>query len=282
MLRIFAKNNSVQPLQTIALSDIFVGGIFDGDAAEIDLEGAAEIDGTLFWIGSHSTSRKGKGRPARQRLLALTLKKDAQGSYIAQAKGAIVTDLMDALIKDARFKPYRLKKARCIPPKSIGGLSIEGLSATPSKSLLIRFRNPLKGGKIKHNRLINGKALIIELLNSFAVINGLAPVFADPFELDLHGLSIRDISWRKKQKYLIVAGPYHDNVATPKHPRIQTQLFSWSKKSGKLKHLKKINLHDLNIEAAIFYPDQNDIVQLLSDDGQLDNLAGFRSITLKL
>ncbi|MEQ1638555.1 MAG: DUF3616 domain-containing protein [Methylococcales bacterium] len=281
-LRIYTKTAPEQPLQTLVLKDIFSGDIIDGEDLEIDLEGAAEIDGTYFWIGSHSTSRKGSNRPARQRLLALTLKPDEQGKYVAHRVGQIVSHLLDALAADKRFKAYDLKKARTIQSKSIGGLNIEGLAATPAKSLLIGFRNPLQGGKVKQDRLINGKALLVELLNPFAVINGESPRFADPIELDLEGLSIRDICWRKKQKYLIVAGPYHDNLGTDAHPREKTQLYSWSTKSGKLKQLKQVDLQDLNIETAIFYPGENDTVQLLSDDGQLGSSQGFRSITLDL
>ncbi|NOT85306.1 MAG: DUF3616 domain-containing protein [Methylococcaceae bacterium] len=281
-LRIYAKTSPSQPLQTLALADIFSGDIEDGEDLEIDLEGAAEIDGTYFWIGSHSTSRKGQERPARQRLLALTLTVGDQGQFIAHPAGQIVTTLLAALAADARFKPYHFKQARSIQSKSIGGLNIEGLSATPAKSLLIGFRNPLQGGKIKQDRLINGKALVIELLNPFAVIKGQAALFADPIELDLQGLSIRDICWRKNQKYLIVAGPYHDNLPNKKQPREKTQLYSWSTKSGKLKQLKQIDLEDLNIETAIFYPGQPDSVQLLSDDGQLEYSQGFRSVTVDL
>jgi hypothetical protein len=282
VLRIYAKNMTTQPMQSLALADVFAGKVVEGKAAELDLEGGTEIDGTLFWIGSHSTSRKGDERPARQCFLALTLSQDGQGHYSAYPTGQIVVNLLGALEQDERFSAYQFKQARTIQSKSIGGLNIEGLSATPAKSLLIGFRNPLQGGKIKGGRLIAGKALMVELLNPFAVINGQAPHFSGPIELDLQGLSIRDICWRKKEKYLIVAGPYHDNLATKKHPREKSQLYSWSKKSGKLKHLEKIDLQDLNIEAAIFYPGQDDSVQLLSDDGQLGCKQGFRSVTLDL
>ncbi|MCX7088203.1 MAG: DUF3616 domain-containing protein [Methylococcales bacterium] len=281
-LRIYAHTLATHPLQTIALKDVFTGDIFEGEDLEIDLEGGTEIEGTFFWIGSHSTSRKGRDRPARQRLLALTLKIDDQGKFIAHPVGQVVTHLIDALEQDARFDAYQFKQARTLPSKGLGGLNIEGLSATPDKGLLIGFRNPLQGGKVKRDKLVNGKALLVKLLNPFEVINGHPPHFADPIELDLKGMSIRDISWRKKQKYLIVAGPYHDNLASKKHPREKTQLYSWSTQSGKLKHLKKIDLQDLNIEAAIFYPGRGSHVQLLSDDGQLGCTQGFRSVTLKL
>lgn len=280
LLRIYARNVTTQPLQTIALTALFPQHMTDGDDQEIDLEGAAQIDDTLFWIGSHSTSRKGQSRPARQRLLALSLAQDEHGYYQAHPVGSIFTTLLDALAQDDRFAPYQLQHARTIQSKSIGGLNIEGLSATPDKTLLIGFRNPLRGGYLKKDRLQKGRALLVELLNPFAVLYGQPALFADPIELDLHGLGIRDISWYKKQKYLIVAGPYHDNVATEDWPREKNRLYRWSKKSGKLKRLKKIDLHDLNIETAIFYPGQEHTVQLLSDDGQLGSTQGFRSVTV--
>jgi hypothetical protein len=114
------------------------------------------------------------------------------------------------------------------------------------------------------------------------LITGQAPCFADPIELNLQGLGIRDIIWHKQQRYLIVAGPYHDNLADGEHKPEKTRLFRWSRKSGKVKLLKKIDLKALNIEAALFYPHDNKRVQLLSDDGQQESAEGFRSVTLKL
>jgi len=281
-LRIYNKNITSHPLQTVSLKDVFAGAIKDGKNLEIDLEGAAELDGRLFWIGSHSANRDGKLRPARRRMLAVSIAGTENGSFVIEAEGSLYKNLIKDLQNDPRFEGYHFDKAGKIPPKDIGALSIEGLAATQEHGLLIGFRNPLSGGRIEDGRLIGGKALLINLLNPFEVIAGKPPCFADPIELDLDGLGIRDITLRKKHKYLIVAGPYHENIEHDGHKTVTTRLYSWSAKSGKLKHLKKIDLDDLNIEAAFFYPDQDKKVQLLSDDGKLDSTAGFRSIRVKI
>lgn len=281
-LRIYDRNISEKPIQTIALSAVFKGQIVDGEDWEIDIESAAEIAGTVFWIGSHSSSRTGEYRPARHRLLAVNIKPGAKDKFTVSAAGEIYTRLIDDLRDDSRFDKYHLGKSQKTQAKAIGGLSIEGLAFTPDNGLLIGFRNPLSGGNIKKDRLENGKALLVKLKNPFEVIHGLKARFSDPIELDLDGFGIREITRRKKNKYLIVAGPYHENIPDKDHKKEEGKLYEWSMKSGKLNALKKFDLEGFNIEAAIFYPGDDDIVQLLSDDGTLEDAKGFRSISIDL
>ncbi|ESS72651.1 hypothetical protein MGMO_52c00050 [Methyloglobulus morosus KoM1] len=282
VLRIYDKNVPDKPLQTISLSAVFKGIIADGEDLEIDLESAAEIEGIYFWLGSHSSSRTGEYREARHRLFAINIKAGVKGKFTVSPAGGIYTSLIRDLQDDSRFDRYHLGKAKKTHAKGLGGLSIEGLASTPDNGLLIGFRNPLSGGDIKKGRLEKGKALIVKLKNPFEVIHELKAKFADPIELDLDGLGIREITRRKNHKYLIVAGPYHENIATDDHKRKAFQLYKWSSKSGKLNHLKKKELDSLNIEAALFYPDNDDCVQLLSDDGGLAGANGFRSLSLTL
>lgn len=283
LLRIYDRKLLTKPLQTIKLSTVFKGCIADGEDLEIDLESAAEIGGTVFWIGSHSTSRTGEFREARHRLLAVKIKSGVNDKYAISAAGEIYTSLIADLQDDDRFYKYHFGKAKKVQAKAIGGLSIEGLASTPDNGLLIGFRNPLSGGDTKQGRLENAKALIVKLKNPFEVIHGLKAKFADPIELDLGGFGIREITRRKDHKYLIVAGPYHENIATEEHIKEVGRLYKWSSKTGKLNILKKIDLVGLNIEAALFYPDNDDVVQLLSDDGTLVTANNrFRSLTLTL
>jgi Protein of unknown function (DUF3616) len=283
LLRIYDRNVPEKPLQTIKLSAVFKGLVADGEDLEIDLESAAEIAGTYFWIGSHSSSRTGEYREARHRLLAVTIKPGANGKFTITPAGGIYTTLISDLQDDSRFNTYHFGKAKKTQAKALGGLSIEGLASTPDNGLLIGFRNPLNGGDIKNGRLENGKALIVKLKNPFEVIHGLKAKFADPIELDLDGFGIREITRRKGHKYLIVAGPYHDNIATEDHKKEEGKLYKWSSKSGKLNKLKRFELEGYNIEAALFYPGNDDFVQLLSDDGTLEGADNnFRSLTLTL
>jgi Protein of unknown function (DUF3616) len=281
-LRIYDRNIVEKPVQTIALSSVFKGKIADGEDLEIDLESGAEIEGTYFWIGSHSSSRTGETRLARHRLFAVNIKLGSNDKFTVKPAGEIYTTLIADLKKDKRFDDWHIGKAKKTHCNAVDGLSIEGLAATANNGLLIGFRNPLSGGKIKKDRLVNGKALLVELLNPFEVIHGLKAKFSGPIELDLGGMGIREITQRKKNKYLIVAGPYHENLENEKHKKQETRLYKWSKKSGKLNYLKKIDLDNLNIEAALFYPGDNDFVQLLSDDGKLKDANGFRSLALSL
>jgi hypothetical protein len=183
--------------------------------------------------------------------------------------------LIADLKQDSRFARYDLEQAERTAPKDTGGLSIEGLAATPAQGLLIGFRNPLAGGISANGVLKNGKAIMVHFLNPLAVLQGQTAQFADPIELDLDGLGIRDIAWRKANQYLIVAGSYHAN-----EQRLEKHwLYLWDSGSGELKRLEHIDLGDLNIEAAFFFPDQDDRVELLSDDG---DQKGFRCVSIGL
>ena len=178
----------------LALAELFAGEIADGKGLEIDLEGAATIGDIYFWIGSHSTNKDGERRPSRHRLFALQIQRNAAGEFSGQGYGQIYRTLIDDLILDRRFKPYRLDKAVSLAPKALGGLSIEGLAATPEQSLLIGFRNPLAGGTEKNGKLQNAKGLIVPLLNPLDLLPGQAEQFGEPIEMDVDGYGIRDIA----------------------------------------------------------------------------------------
>jgi hypothetical protein len=270
------------PRQLIKLSDVFED-ILDGEDLEIDIEGAAQLDGKIFWIGSHSASKKGKFRPARHRLFAIRVMSDENGKFSASEAGQIYTTLISDLEKDSRFDAYKFNKAKTIKPKDIGGLSIEGLTATPDGELLIGFRNPLGGGKKAGDFLVGGKALVVKMLNPLEVINGRKAKFDDPFELDLGGFGIRNIEYYEPQNaYLIVSGPYHENEETDSHPRESGRLYMWSGKAGdQPKLLDCGDLAGLNIEAAFFFPQTKNRIELLSDDGSLGN-DSFRMTSFNL
>ncbi|OAI19843.1 hypothetical protein A1507_05675 [Methylomonas koyamae] len=275
-LSVFEKGPEQALKPAIALSKVFDGEIENGKGLEIDLEGAAAIGNVYFWIGSHNTNKDGERRPSRHRLFALQIQRNAAGEFSGQRYGRIYRTLIDDLILDRRFKPYRLDNAVGIAPKALGGLSIEGLAATPKQSLLIGFRNPLAGGTEKNGLLQSGKALIVPLLNPLDLLQGQAAQFGDPIELDLGGYGIRDIAWRRDDEYLIVAGPYHANEdRSEKH-----RLYVWhsNHRTDKPTPLD-VELGKLNIEAAFFFPGQTDRVELLSDDGDTE---GFQCVSVKL
>ena len=283
VLRIFERNKP-DMLKDFKLSEVFKDVISDDEDLEIDIEGAAQIGDKIFWIGSHSTNKNAKPRPARHRLFAIQVKREADGKFTVSAVGQIYTTLIADLEKDSRFDVYKLKEAKAIKPKAIGGLSIEGLASTPDGALLIGFRNPLRGGQTIDGFLVGGKSLIVKLLNPLDVIAGKEAKFDAPIELDLGGFGIRSLEYyAAKKKYLIVAGAYHENEETETHKIEVSRLYTWSGKSKDApKLLKNADLSGFNFEAAFFFPNIKNSVELFSDDGKTATDNNFRGILKKL
>ena len=164
----------------------------DPDEPEIDLEGSAWSGHRIFWIGSHSRSKKGKPRPSRHRLFATELR-DGAPVVVGKPYRTLLQDLANLVGLDVDHPAA---------PKD-GGVSIEGLSGTPEAGeLLIAFRSPL----------IGKKALVVPLKNADAVVDeGAEPEFGDPLCLDLNGCGIRSLEyWPERSSYLIIAGPVGD------------------------------------------------------------------------
>lgn len=190
-LRIYDAAESGGPLEEFGLDNQILQP--DAEEPEIDLEGSAWSGDRIFWIGSHSRSRKGKRRPSRHRLFATEFV-DGVPRIVGKPYCTLLDDLSLEL---------KLELDPKLPPKE-GGVSIEGLSGTPTEGeLLIGFRSPL----------IKGKALLIILKNAGAVIDtGDAPIFGEPIYLDLDGLGIRSIDyWPERKSYLLLAGSAGDN-----------------------------------------------------------------------
>lgn len=286
-LRIFDKNKPVE-LQRIKLSEVFKGKIYDGDNLEIDLEGATLLSDKIFWIGSHSVSKTGRARPSRHRLFAVRISGIGSGKFISKSVGRIYTELISDLEKDRRFDEFKLKEAKNIKPKDIGGLSIESLAATTEGHLLIGFRNPLFGGQINSEKVLtNGKSLIVELINPLEVIEGKAAKFAAPIILNLDGLGIRGMEYDKLQKrYVIIAGPYFDkqtgNSQTAKFTK--SRLYLWSGKIGEQpEYQQKIDLTGFNAETVFVYPQsKKGFMEIFSDDGKANCSDGFRSLHVQV
>ncbi len=286
-LRIFDKNKPVE-LQRIKLSEVFKGKIYDGDNLEIDLEGATWLGDKIFWTGSHSASKNGKARPSRHRLFAVKISNNGAGKFNFVSVGKIYTDLISDLEKDPRFKDFKLKEAKSIKPKDIGGLSIEALASTPEGHLFIGFRNPLLGGQISSDKiLVNGKSLIVEMLNPLEVIEGKTAKFSAPVVLDLDGFGIRGMEYDKSQKrYAIIAGPYFDRqeVISQNSKLSESRLYLWSGKfNEKPQYQQKVGLAGFNAETVFFYPQaKKGFMEIFSDDGKVNCTDSFRSFQLQI
>jgi hypothetical protein len=166
----------------------------DPDEPEIDLEGSAWSGHRIFWIGSHSRSKKGKYRPSRHRLFATELH-DGRPVVVGKPYCTLIRDLSAHLDFDLDLE---------VSPKD-GGISIEGLASTPEEGqLMIAFRSPL----------VKKKAMVVTLNNAAAVVDRGEPAdFGEPQFLDLRGCGIRSLEyWPERSSYLILAGPAGDKV----------------------------------------------------------------------
>jgi Protein of unknown function (DUF3616) len=212
---------------------------------EVDIEGAARIGDLIYWIGSHSTNKDGEARPNRRRLFATREVTGGHGGV--QAAGKPYRDLIQDLGKDDRYKKFHLGEAGEIAPKKPGGLSIEGLAATPDGALLIGFRNPIP----------DAKALLVTLKNPGEVIKGEPAQFGDPILLDLGGLGIRSIERVSPERYLIIAGSHGEGGIS--------RLFRWTGAPGApAQGGQPIGGQGFNPEALFV---SNDQIVVLSDDG---------------
>lgn len=242
-IRIFQLDRPGRPVQSADLSR-FLG--VDPAKPETDLEGAAWLGDTIFWIGSHGQNRQGKFRTSRHRLFATRLEPGPTGPRLVPV-GRPYSGLLLDLLRDARLQPLQLGATLALPPKAPGALNIEGLCAAGT-NLWIGFRNPIP----------RGRALIVPLLNPFEVIRGQPARLGDPILLDLGGRGIRDLgNWQGR--YVIIAGSFDG--------RGQAHVYLWDGPGAAPQRLKHLGLRQLNPEAVVVYPGRADGFQLLSDDG---------------
>jgi uncharacterized protein YycO len=254
VLRLYSSDTAETGKELLDLNPLLGFEKEEGEFKECDIEGAAQMDGLIFWIGSHGLNKKGHVKESRRVLFATTL--SGSGSNVQLTlKGVACKKLMDA------FKTIpELKSAAGIGPEEEGGLNVKSVCAKES-SLLIGFRNPVSAEG----------ALVVPLLNPTEVIAGKPPVLGQPFRLNLEGRGIRDMThWRGQ--FLIVAGDWKDRDATgAKTPK----LFRWSGDPHGVPAPMAGELGDLNPEAALVYGhDDKAELQLLSDDGG----ESFRSV----
>lgn len=229
-LRVYAPTGG-PPLRTLAL----------GGDDEIDLEGAARVGDRVWLIGSHGRSRKGKDRPSRRALLAVST---ADGGLVREP-GSV--DLLPALLALPTVGAT-LAAAEPLPPKA-GGISIEGLAAGPEGSLLVGFRSPLH----------EGRAIVAQLLDPDAAIAG-APRFGETWSLDLGGQGIRSLEAADGGFWIVAGSP---------GPGDDFALYRWA--PGAAPERVGADWGDLRPEALVEGGESRAL--LLSDDGSTEKPA---------
>ena len=245
VIRVYDQHGGGLPVYSLSLSS-FLG--VDPTKPEADVEAAARIGDLIYWITSHGNNTEGKERISRQRFFATT-SGVSNGVVRLQPVGRPYAHLLADLLQEPRLRRFDLASAARRPPKSVGALNIEGLTATPEGHLLIGFRNPLP----------QGQAIILPLLNPAGLIAGQPAQFGEPRLLDLDGLGIRSLSsWQGK--YLIVAGS-HDGKG-------QSHLYFWPGNDEAPQRVPLVPFAGFNPESIAFYEvDGVTHWLVVSDDG---------------
>ncbi len=222
---------------------------------EADLEAATRLGDQAFWLGSHGRNKKGRVRPERLTLFSTSmpgLKNDLR------VVGDPYTHLLQDIEEEPSFRRFGILGAADLAPQTDGALNLEGLTAMPSGGGLLGFRNPI----------IEGKALLVEIVNLARLPLGERADFGAPILLPLGGLGVRGISWWRGD-YLIVAGPVGEGTS---------KLFRWRGVGSEPVELNEDFLA-YNPE-GFFSPEERDEVLLLSDDGGVE-IGGKRCKSLR-
>ncbi|MGW1349434.1 hypothetical protein ACWCQE_09210 [Streptomyces sp. NPDC002409] len=244
-----------------------------GVSKEIDIEGAARVGDTIYWTGSLGNNKDGEYKAARNTVF--TTEVTGSGAATRLTVGGSYGKLRDDLVAWDEAHGDRLGFAGGTEdgqaPKQIDGFNIEGLEFAPGSTTTayLGFRAPLVPPEA------GGKALIVPVTNFDRVAgHGAKAVMGDPIELDLGGLSIRDIRKNAADQYLIVAGSWAaDDNSDP------YALYTWD---GVAAHppVLRTGLPTTDPggwEAVVEVPDLTDPdarAQLITDSGSADLYGG--------
>jgi hypothetical protein len=218
-----------------------------------DIEGAARVGDTVYWISSHSLTKEGKLREWRYRFFGTRIAPAPEGGVpsltaLPAPYERLIADMMDAPV----LKGLDLRDAAKKKPEEAGGLNIEGLAAGPDGSLFVGFRNPLRAGK----------AILVPVTNPADVLKGGTASFGSPVLLSLQGRGIRSIV-KTDAGYWIVAGPVADAGTF--------SLYQWSGGADDAPRHAAALPSGFHAEAAI--PLDAKHLLLLSDDGSTQPTA---------
>ena len=224
---------------------------------EIDLEAVTELNDVIYWITSHGRNSSGEIKPKRHQLFATKL--TGEDNVLEQVGHSYTRLLYSDLLTESKLKAFRENDVERLAPK-LGGINIEGLTATPGGDLLIGFRSPLT----------ENKALLIPLKNALQLVTqtDTKAQFGEPILLDLDGLGVRSIEyWSVIQAYIIIAGEVGSGD--------RFALYSWSGNPTENPELIDLNLPaGFRPESVLFYPHLRDRFQILSDDGTIQRVNG--------
>ncbi|MFJ4003438.1 DUF3616 domain-containing protein [Streptomyces sp. NPDC090023] len=261
-LRLYDGSASGAPVKSWNLSSAL------GAAKEVDIEGAARVGNTVYWTGSLGNNKDGEYKADRNTVFTTTL--SGSGAATSVAFGSAGHKLRDDLVAWDKANGNRYGFAAATAdgqtPKQVDGFNVEGLEFAPGSTTTayVGFRAPLVPPSD------DGKALIVPVTNIDQVVRGTKATFGTPVELDLGGLSVRDLRRNDKGQYLILAGSWaaEDNSAP-------YALYRWDGVAGH-QPVKALDLPTADAggwESVVSVPDldvSGGRVQLITDDGSAD------------
>ncbi|MET8268868.1 DUF3616 domain-containing protein [Streptomyces sp. NPDC005075] len=262
-LRLYSRSASGAPVKSWD-----VGSALGADK-EIDIEGATRVGNTIYWTGSLGNNKDGEYKSDRNTVFTTTV--TGSGAATQLTVGGSYKKLRDDLVAWDKANGNRYGFAAGTAsgevPKQIDGFNIEGLEFAPGSTTTayLGFRAPLVPPSE------GGKALIVPVTNFDKVAgSGAKAVIGTPIELDLGGLSIRDIRKNAADQYLIVAGSWAaDDNSDP------YALYSWDGVAGHAP-VKRADLPTADPggwEAVVDVPDltvPGARAQLITDAGSAD------------
>ena len=217
---------------------------------EADIEGAATIGDTSYWVSSHASTKRGAPIVDRHRFFATVAQRTGPIPTVRPA-GRVFGGLANALVADTALARYGIAAA-AQRPEEAGGLNVEGLAATPDRRLLIGFRSPVP----------EGGALVVPIENPADVIfRERQPRLGRPMTLALGGRGIRSIEYVPAMRaYVLVAGSANGGR--------DFALYRWSGAATDAPRLLGgVPLGGLSPEGIVVDSAHPDRLLLLSDDG---------------
>ncbi|WP_183107188.1 hypothetical protein [Streptomyces sp. 1114.5] len=263
-LRLYDRNNSGAPVRSWDFSTAL------GVSKEIDIEAATRVGNTIYWTGSLGNNKDGVVKPDRHTVFATTITGSGAATQLTLAGQyhGLRDDLIDWDSANGDRYGFAAGAADGQVPKQIDGFNVEGLEFAPGSSTTayVGFRAPLTPA------VTGGRALLVPVTDFPSLLDGSAShaTFGDPIELDLGGLSVRDIRRNDLGQYLIVAGSWaaEDNSAP-------YALYRWNGLPGS-QPVKLVDLPTGDYGAWEAVPDVPDLdapgarAQLITDDGSAD------------
>ena len=243
-LLIYQRHNPGGPIQSINLRK----ALELKKKEEGDLEGLALMGDYLFVLGSHSRDRDGQKQKERRKLLALRLQA-GDGEFDLKQVGDVYEDLMDDLEDHRAFDELGIRQSAKESGDDPDGFNIEGLCGGADGVLWLCFRGPR----------IGTRALLIPITNPTDVMAGARPRFGEHQLLDLKGRTIRGAD---------NFGAHIVFVADSDKKGLGPAIYLWNEKGNEVTQLRTPELHSVDPESVILFPDTGlQEILVLSDDG---------------